>query len=67
MRWCKYCNCSLGEQEAAAVVGGEILHGRCEASYRKEISDKIARSQRHRFLYLPSLKGAEDDEPSDCF
>lgn len=62
MRWCAYCNCSLGTHEREVVIDGKVLHERCEASFRKDLADKAARST-HRLLYLPSLKRPCADEP----
>ena len=65
MRWCAWCNRSLGESEEGAVVEGRVVHANHEAAYRKQLSDMMARLAGHRLLYLPSL-GRDDDELSDC-
>lgn len=65
MRWCKWCNCQLGEQEVGAIVATDIVHERCEKPYAKELSDKIAKAERRKFLYLPSIKEISDF-PGGC-
>lgn len=64
MRWCKYCNCSFGTQEVAAFVSGDAVHQQCEKPYAKELSDKMAKAERSKFLYLPSLQYT--DFPGGC-
>lgn len=59
LRSCAFCNCSLGEQEQGVMVEGVPVHSYHEDSYRKELSDRIARANRRRFLYLPSLGGGK--------
>lgn len=62
MRWCAYCNRSLGSQEEGVIVETAVVHSLCEQSYRKELSDRIARIARHRFLRLPSIHASDESE-----
>ena len=62
MRWCAHCNTSFGSMEEQAVVDGNVVHVRCEAQFRKELADRMARASRHHFLYLPSLGKCGDEQ-----
>lgn len=61
MRYCPFCNRSLGTQEVGVIVEGNLVHERCEEPYKVELrrqSMKVVRP----LLHLPSLEKKCGDE-----